>query len=109
LKRRKQKSIVVGEHQFFWLVNGEYGPYCPILRIWMQSAPDAVRPLEVHIQCFSKAFDFRPITPGVVRQVIEDAIAIGWMDTGGRTPLRFDWDRDGQPEYRLLPWRSLGD
>jgi hypothetical protein len=73
----------------------------------MQSAPDAVRPLEAHIQCINEAFELHPITPGLVRQVIEDAIAIGWMDTGGRTPLRFDWDRNARPPHRVVPWRSL--
>ena len=81
-----------------------------------------MRLLEVRIRCddvwitfkaiaatpeIERNFELRSITPGLVRQVIEDAIAFGWGDTRGRTPLRFDWDRDGQSQGRLSPWKSL--
>jgi hypothetical protein len=52
-------------------------------------------------------FEFRPVTSKMVRQVLEDAFAFGWLDFRGRTPLRFDWDRNTAFERRLLPWMSL--
>jgi hypothetical protein len=122
LKRRKPSKIVVDDQEFCWLVNREYSSSFVHLRIW--SATQMMRLLEVQVRCdavwinakviaatpeVAQNLEVRPITPGLVRQVIEDALAFGWGDTGGQTPLRFDWDRDGQPEYRLLPWRSLGD
>jgi hypothetical protein len=70
--------------------------------VWINSKTIAATPQN------DQNLELRPITPGLVQQVIEDALAIGWDDTGGRIPLRFDWDRDGKPEYRLLPWQSLG-
>jgi hypothetical protein len=91
----------------------------------MWSATKTIRPFEVRIRCDDfwvnyphlllapertvQVLEFRVVTPGVVRQVLEDAIAFGWSETSDRSQLRFDWDRDAPAKLRLQPWLSLPD
>ena len=123
MKRRIQR-IVVENQTYFWSVKrpvGLSGLHFVILRIWSQRP----QPLEVRIRCddlwvnypylliaperTAQVLEFRVVTPGVVRQVLEEFTALGRIETRDRSPLRFDWDRDAEISLRLQPWLSLLD
>jgi hypothetical protein len=121
LNRPGPKRIVVADQAFFWLIRRPNSSAFVHLRVW--SAEKSERPLEVRIRCDDlwinfpilaiageaahQVFELRPVTPRMVRQVIEDAFQRGWLESRGRTPLRFDWDRNTASDQRLLPWMSL--
>jgi hypothetical protein len=121
LSRPGPKRIIVADQEFFWLIRRPYSSAFVHLRVW--SVAKTERPLEVRIRCDDlwinfpiltvageaarQVFELRPVTPGMVRQVIEDTCQFGWLDSRGRTPLRFDWDRNAASERRLLPWMSV--
>jgi hypothetical protein len=122
LSRPGPKRFLVADREFFWLVRRIDIRFVR-LRIW--SATKTIRPLEVRIRCddlwvnyphlllaperAAQVLEFRVVTPGVVRQVLEDAIGFGWSETSDRSPLKFDWDRDAEPGLKVQPWRSLPD
>jgi hypothetical protein len=125
--RKNFKKMVVNHTQYRWFVRdqSEYGYLS--LQIWAQLELETIRPLQVQLwhsyrergsdgvwmQPRSVAepaglpleFRFLTVTPAMVRQVIEAAVLVGWHQTMGPIPLRFEWNVDAQPADRLR-WHS---
>jgi hypothetical protein len=123
MKPRIQKIIFEGQtYRWFVRDQSEYGYLS--LQIWAQLELEAIRPLQVQLWHSYRErgsdgvwmqpravaelaglpleFRFLTVTPAMVRQVIEAALLVGWHQTRGSTPLRFEWNIDAQPADRLI-------
>jgi hypothetical protein len=122
--RKNPKKMVVNHAQYRWFVRdqSEYGYLS--LQIWAQLELEAIRPLQVQLwhayrergsdgvwmpprsvaELAGRPLEFRflTVTPSMVRQVIEAAVLVGWHQTRGSTPLRFEWNIDAPLAERLI-------
>ena len=129
--RKNLKKMVVNHTQYRCFVRdqSEYGFLS--LHIWAVLELQSVRPLQVDLWHFFRErgsdgvwmqhrsvaelaglpLEFRvvTITPAMVRQVIEAAVLVGWHQSRGSVPLRFEWNMDAQPANRLIRHVKLSE
>ena len=133
--RKNLKKMVVNHTQYRWFVRdqSEYGFLS--LHVWAVTELEPIRPLQVQLCHYFRErgtqdwmqhdwmqhrsvaelaglpLEFRvvTITPAMVRQVIEAAVLVGWHQSRGSVPLRFEWNMDAQPANRLIRHVKLSE
>lgn len=107
-KKKPLRRIVIGTTAYLWLVRRLDASYV-MLRVWAAARNRRDFPLEVRLRYddpwlnFGEiitatpeqrkaAFQLVPLTPALVRQIIDAAIRSGWNPLNPADHRRFEWD-----------------
>jgi len=115
------RQITVEATRYAWVL-ARVDPHYVVVRVWAAERSRRDHPLEVRLrhddpwlnygpiitappERRAKTFQMEPITPGVVRRIIESAVAAGWGPHHPADPRLFQMSSDGRLERTDDPRR----
>ena len=109
MKRQKQlRKIHIDGSDYYWLVQ-RLNPHYVLLKVWFAQSGKNSQYIQVRVRFddpwlnygplitapvekVQEVFRLRPITPAIVRQIIQAVLKQGWQVGEKGVPLNFTWD-----------------
>jgi hypothetical protein len=107
IRKNRPRRLTIESGNYLWRIQRLDEQYV-VLRVWAENRSRRDFPLEVRLRFDDfwlnfgsiisatpeqrqKAFQYTPITPGMVREIIEAALAMGWKPLSPIKTQRFEW------------------